>query len=1007
MKKIFAFVLCMMLCLSQMSLISAEQSENPLDWNFYSLSYAYMEGGVQKHYNPGRNTISDELIDGIRKILKDAVKTPTAEKPDDLGFRRIAVTFCNTDKPEEEGNDHIRYTYDLCDNGIRITKKNATWEDTPDDFVADLGKEFVETKDDDSATQYIRYAGTDYSRKIGELLNDYMGNNAVYPDFEFIHNLNFTYEASIFLHNTGSGSALYQWGVCTYELGGVPHTAAYLIDNAIYLAPILENNKVHFNGVTRFVPKTSGKSGLNGYFYESEDLKDTLSADLSLTLDENLTVTDLAFSVTDKHFPSGRTAHISTKDLYNADGTLRTGIDSYSYMKGALTDADGFTPSPKTEEPKEENKQEDTPAVKDEDKSEEEKKEEDKPVFGVPQTSYTDLSKGPKQKYNVTFSIPLTAKQEATWIGEFAENGKVNLSVTHFYFDADGSFLTVSGNGKSFHLMSMGEIYHNDRKQHRVWYSTTKIGVEKDTSLPHEVEKQGAISLNWTTGASYLAKDDLNVAIYDKPFVSENGVYRDNTGTRFEAATSPVGDFIPLTEKAERIDLTEEKETPVSPAPEIFTFTDVPETHWAHATVHKLYRAGIVRGVGENRFAPDSHMTYEHFAILLSRLFGYEAENKESAPATRQTVFTELVKAVRLDQEKVANENILSESFGDADEILKENEPYIKIAVEQGLVKGANGMLNPNGTLTRAECVTLLYRGLISCFGITEEDAPESYKFRLSRSENGYAKLNSDSLTYFRLNGEALVKSAERLKGRVMMCFGADALTSTRLVATCTVDRDVYTIETTSYEQLYFGSDTVFLRGYIHIYKNGMPHHTNAYMEILYDREEDTLTLRRGTNTRITFENVIKDVGVFPKTPAIQPYLEAEKENAQYNTTIYADIGLGLGTGRELDMGYDSDISGRFTIRYATGGKKAKVSALFTATDIHGLPNSYEIELTQATSVTDSEIAGDFRILKNGEELETTHGKLIGLSAGVGNLMHFVSDDGVWNIELTITEISK
>lgn len=199
MKKLLVLVLGMMICLSQMTgVVSAQQTENPLDWNFYSLSYAYIEDGVQKHYNPNNNTLSDTLIDNIRNTLKGAVKHPTSEKPEDLGFRRIAVTFCNTDKPNEEGNDHMRYTYDLCDNGIRITKKNATWEDTPDDFVADLGKEFVETKEDDAATQYVRYTDTDASRTVGELLNEYMDGSAVYPDFEFIHNLNFQYEASIF-----------------------------------------------------------------------------------------------------------------------------------------------------------------------------------------------------------------------------------------------------------------------------------------------------------------------------------------------------------------------------------------------------------------------------------------------------------------------------------------------------------------------------------------------------------------------------------------------------------------------------------------------------------------------------------------------------------------------------------------------------------------------------------------------------------------------------------------
>ena len=46
-------------------------------------------------------------------------------------------------------------------------------------------------------------------------------------------------------------------------------------------------------------------------------------------------------------------------------------------------------------------------------------------------------------------------------------------------------------------------------------------------------------------------------------------------------------------------------------------FDDVGKQHWAIAYIDQLYKAGIVNGVGEKIYEPDTDMTYEQFIKML------------------------------------------------------------------------------------------------------------------------------------------------------------------------------------------------------------------------------------------------------------------------------------------------------------------------------------------------------------------------------------------------------
>ncbi len=140
-------------------------------------------------------------------------------------------------------------------------------------------------------------------------------------------------------------------------------------------------------------------------------------------------------------------------------------------------------------------------------------------------------------------------------------------------------------------------------------------------------------------------------------------------------------------------------------------FIDVPKTHWAYKEINDFAKKGIVLGYGNGYFGVDDHITYEHFALLLDRLFGYKEDDTQSLPAVREDVIVSVVKALNLDVSDV-EDSIIVERFTDCANIREKNLRYIAKAIDIGLVVGSYGKLYPEDYLTRAETVMLLSRAL-------------------------------------------------------------------------------------------------------------------------------------------------------------------------------------------------------------------------------------------------------------------------------------------------------
>ncbi len=61
------------------------------------------------------------------------------------------------------------------------------------------------------------------------------------------------------------------------------------------------------------------------------------------------------------------------------------------------------------------------------------------------------------------------------------------------------------------------------------------------------------------------------------------------------------------------------------------TFADVSNAHWGHGAAEKAYSLGLIRGVGDNLFAPDGRVTKEQFATMVLRAGNYGEFNWEEA----------------------------------------------------------------------------------------------------------------------------------------------------------------------------------------------------------------------------------------------------------------------------------------------------------------------------------------------------------------------------------------
>ena len=113
-------------------------------------------------------------------------------------------------------------------------------------------------------------------------------------------------------------------------------------------------------------------------------------------------------------------------------------------------------------------------------------------------------------------------------------------------------------------------------------------------------------------------------------------------------------------------------------------FSDVQDGQWYTAAVSWASYHGIVRGIGNDRFAPDGYITREQLATVLyrfARFCGFDISQK-------------------------AELNV----FPDAEQVSAFALEAMRWAAATGLIDGADGRLLPQGKATRAQAATVLMR---------------------------------------------------------------------------------------------------------------------------------------------------------------------------------------------------------------------------------------------------------------------------------------------------------
>ncbi|WP_052486984.1 S-layer homology domain-containing protein [Gordoniibacillus kamchatkensis] len=180
-------------------------------------------------------------------------------------------------------------------------------------------------------------------------------------------------------------------------------------------------------------------------------------------------------------------------------------------------------------------------------------------------------------------------------------------------------------------------------------------------------------------------------------------------------------------------------------------YQDVPQDFWAYQAVNDLSKRGVISGYSDGTFKPQSSVTREEFAKLVSATFNMDLINPAHADfadvlpnrwsyqyvetakdyltgyyppngraffdpeafATREDVAVALVKALGLSATDLKDKNILSEKFSDVDKISYSLRNYVAIATERSLINGYDdGTFGPDRPVTRAEAATLIYRSI-------------------------------------------------------------------------------------------------------------------------------------------------------------------------------------------------------------------------------------------------------------------------------------------------------
>ncbi|MGN0517371.1 MAG: S-layer homology domain-containing protein, partial [Acutalibacteraceae bacterium] len=136
-------------------------------------------------------------------------------------------------------------------------------------------------------------------------------------------------------------------------------------------------------------------------------------------------------------------------------------------------------------------------------------------------------------------------------------------------------------------------------------------------------------------------------------------------------------------------------------------YKDVPSNHWAHKYVCAASYYGLMQGVGNDEFDPDSPIKYAHFISVLNKIHYVGSINNYDS-ITRTDAVVWLWQAAGCPS---APMNLLDNKT-DANLLIDTDSKYAwSWCMQNNIVNGyEDGTLRPNNTISRAEAAAIFVR---------------------------------------------------------------------------------------------------------------------------------------------------------------------------------------------------------------------------------------------------------------------------------------------------------
>lgn len=170
-------------------------------------------------------------------------------------------------------------------------------------------------------------------------------------------------------------------------------------------------------------------------------------------------------------------------------------------------------------------------------------------------------------------------------------------------------------------------------------------------------------------------------------------------------------------------------------------FSDVPESHWAYASIQRTVELGLINGVGGGRFGRGQDVNRAEYSLMLCRLMGWEMKNPrigsfDDNRDPSQWYYSAIETAYEhgvllklgascgvkdpLQREEMAAMTVRALGYASLSGMVQDdcpftdvstNQGYIALAYHMGLMDGVKtGVFSPKTVSTREQAATVLLR---------------------------------------------------------------------------------------------------------------------------------------------------------------------------------------------------------------------------------------------------------------------------------------------------------